>query len=82
MQKARVISERMFKSHNERDFDLDWHKEKVEQLGERWRNVHLQIENRSVRRLFKINSRNTHFIFSDTIFNYIRSHPPFLYSVK
>ncbi|XP_066534474.1 dystonin [Hoplias malabaricus] len=46
LQKARVISDRMFKTHNERDFDLDWHKEKVEQLGERWRSVHSQIENR------------------------------------
>uniref|UniRef100_A0A8B9K9R0 Dystonin n=1 Tax=Astyanax mexicanus TaxID=7994 RepID=A0A8B9K9R0_ASTMX len=46
LQKARLISDRMFKTHNERDFDLDWHKEKAEQLGERWRNVHSQIENR------------------------------------
>ncbi|KAF4090023.1 hypothetical protein AMELA_G00044950, partial [Ameiurus melas] len=46
LQKARAISDRMFKTHNERDFDLDWHKEKAEQLGERWRNVHSQIENR------------------------------------
>ncbi|XP_072533688.1 dystonin isoform X14 [Salminus brasiliensis] len=46
LQKARVISDRMFKTHNERDFDLDWHKEKAEQIGERWRNVHSQIENR------------------------------------
>lgn len=48
LQKARGTSDRMFKTHNERDFDLDWHKEKTEQLGERWRNVHSQIENRSV----------------------------------
>ncbi|XP_060727867.1 dystonin isoform X10 [Tachysurus vachellii] len=46
LQKARAISDRMFKTHNERDFDLDWHKEKAEQLVERWRNVHSQIENR------------------------------------
>ncbi|TSN48476.1 Dystonin [Bagarius yarrelli] len=46
LQKARAISDRMFKTHNERDFDLDWHKEKTEQLVERWRNVHAQIENR------------------------------------
>ncbi|KAM9476468.1 dystonin isoform 4-T4 [Clarias gariepinus] len=46
LQKARSISDRMFKTHNERDFDLDWHKEKAEQLVERWRNVHSQIENR------------------------------------
>ncbi|KAJ8013741.1 hypothetical protein DPEC_G00032940 [Dallia pectoralis] len=46
LQKARGISERMFKAHNERDFDLDWHKEKADQLGERWNNVHSQIENR------------------------------------
>ncbi|XP_030626347.1 dystonin [Chanos chanos] len=46
LQKARVISDRMFKTHNERDFDLDWHKEKADQLGERWHNIHSQIENR------------------------------------
>ncbi|KAM9847860.1 microtubule-actin cross-linking factor 1 [Aulostomus maculatus] len=46
LQKARVISERMFKVHNERDFDLDWHKEKADQLNERWHNVHSQIDNR------------------------------------
>ncbi|GAA6101617.1 dystonin-like [Tachysurus ichikawai] len=46
LQKARAISDRMFKTHNERDFDLDWQKEKAEQLVERWRNVHSQIENR------------------------------------
>lgn len=46
LQKARVISDRMFKAHNERDFDLDWHKEKADQLSERWQNVHSQIESR------------------------------------
>uniref|UniRef100_A0A673MBT5 Dystonin n=1 Tax=Sinocyclocheilus rhinocerous TaxID=307959 RepID=A0A673MBT5_9TELE len=46
LQKARVVSERMFKTHNERDFDLDWHKEKADQLKERWQNIHSQIENR------------------------------------
>ncbi|XP_062375938.1 dystonin [Sardina pilchardus] len=46
LQKARVISDRMFKTHNERDFDLDWHKEKADQLGERWSSVHSQIESR------------------------------------
>ncbi|XP_073776575.1 dystonin isoform X31 [Danio rerio] len=46
LQKARVVSERMFKTHNERDFDLDWHKEKADQLNERWQNIHSQIENR------------------------------------
>ncbi|RXM29988.1 Dystonin, partial [Acipenser ruthenus] len=46
LQKARAISDRMFKMHNERDFDLDWHKEKADQLAERWQNVHSQIENR------------------------------------
>lgn len=48
LQKARVVSERMFKTHNERDFDLDWHKEKADQLKERWQNIHSQIENRSL----------------------------------
>lgn len=46
LQKARAVSERMFKAHNERDFDLDWHKEKADQLSERWQNVHSQIESR------------------------------------
>ncbi|XP_059374124.1 dystonin-like isoform X2 [Carassius carassius] len=46
LQKARVVSERMFKTHNERDFDLDWHKEKADQLKERWQNIYSQIENR------------------------------------
>ncbi|KAJ8377714.1 hypothetical protein AAFF_G00254480 [Aldrovandia affinis] len=46
LQKARTISDRMFKTHNERDFDLDWHKEKADQLGDRWHSVHSQIENR------------------------------------
>ncbi|KAM4606986.1 dystonin [Polymixia lowei] len=46
LQKARAISDRMFKAHNERDFDLDWHKEKADQLSERWHNVHSQIDSR------------------------------------
>ncbi|XP_041107393.1 dystonin-like [Polyodon spathula] len=46
LQKARAVSDRMFEMHNERDFDLDWHKEKADQLAERWQNVHSQIENR------------------------------------
>ncbi|XP_071399790.1 dystonin-like [Centroberyx affinis] len=46
LQKARAISDRMFKAHNERDFDLDWHKEKADQLCERWHSVHSQIDSR------------------------------------
>lgn len=46
LQKARLISDRMFKVHNERDFDLDWHKEKADQLSERWQNIHSQIDSR------------------------------------
>ena len=46
LQKARVIGDRMFKAHNERDFDLDWHKEKADQLSERWQNIHSQIDSR------------------------------------
>nr|XP_061794508.1 dystonin-like [Nerophis lumbriciformis] len=46
LQKARLISDRMLKAHNERDFELDWHKEKVDQLNERWRNIHSQIDTR------------------------------------
>lgn len=45
---ARAISERMFKVHNERDFDLDWHKERADQLSERWHNIHSQIDSRLV----------------------------------
>ncbi|XP_077351597.1 dystonin isoform X4 [Festucalex cinctus] len=46
LQKSRLNSDRMFKAHNERDFDLDWHKEKADQLNERWRNIHSQIDGR------------------------------------
>lgn len=48
LQKAKMISDQMFKMHKERDLDFDWHKEKVDQLAERWQNVHSQIENRFV----------------------------------
>ncbi|XP_061479017.1 dystonin isoform X33 [Rhineura floridana] len=46
LQKAKAISDQMFKTHKERDIDFDWHKEKADQLTERWQNVHSQIENR------------------------------------
>ncbi|XP_069662099.1 dystonin isoform X11 [Haliaeetus albicilla] len=46
LQKAKMISDQMFKMHKERDLDFDWHKEKVDQLAERWQNIHCQIENR------------------------------------
>ncbi|XP_048352723.1 dystonin isoform X10 [Sphaerodactylus townsendi] len=46
LQKAKAISVQMFKTHKERDLDFDWHKEKADQLTERWQNVHGQIENR------------------------------------
>ncbi|KAM6355832.1 dystonin-like [Podargus strigoides] len=46
LQKAKMISDQMFEVHKERDLDFDWHKEKVDQLAERWQNVHSQIENR------------------------------------
>ncbi|XP_038627542.1 dystonin isoform X17 [Tachyglossus aculeatus] len=46
LQKAKAISDQMFKMHKERDLDFDWHKEKADQLAERWQNVHTQIENR------------------------------------
>uniref|UniRef100_A0A670IAH5 Dystonin n=2 Tax=Podarcis muralis TaxID=64176 RepID=A0A670IAH5_PODMU len=48
LQKAKAISDQMFKTHKERDLDFDWHKEKADQLTERWQNVHAQIENRLV----------------------------------
>lgn len=38
----------MFKTYKERDLDFDWHKEKADQLVERWQNVHVQIDNRLV----------------------------------
>ncbi|MEQ2305695.1 hypothetical protein AMECASPLE_000665 [Ameca splendens] len=60
LQKARVISDRMFKTHNERDFDLDWHKEKADQLSERWQNVHSQIDSR-LRDLDGINKSLKHY---------------------
>ncbi|XP_028631356.1 dystonin isoform X2 [Grammomys surdaster] len=46
LQKAKAISDEMFKTHKERDLDLDWHKEKADQLVERWQSVHVQIDNR------------------------------------
>ncbi|XP_038592996.1 dystonin isoform X5 [Micropterus salmoides] len=60
LQKARVISDRMFKAHNERDFDLDWHKEKADQLSERWQNIHSQIDGR-LRDLEGINKSLKHY---------------------
>ncbi|XP_029376147.1 dystonin isoform X3 [Echeneis naucrates] len=60
LQKARVISDRMFKAHNERDFDLDWHKEKADQLSERWQNIHSQIDSR-LRDLDGINKSLKHY---------------------
>ncbi|XP_069462273.1 dystonin isoform X19 [Ambystoma mexicanum] len=46
LQKAKAISDQMFKTHKERDLDFDWHKEKADQLAERWQNVHYQIDSR------------------------------------
>ncbi|KAM5256487.1 dystonin [Ctenodactylus gundi] len=46
LQKAKAICDEMFKTYKERDLDFDWHKEKADQLVERWQNVHLQIDNR------------------------------------
>ena len=48
LQKAKAISDEMFKTHKERDLDFDWHKEKADQLVERWQSVHVQIDNRWV----------------------------------
>lgn len=48
MQKAKAISDEMFKAYKERDLDFDWHKEKADQLVERWQNIHVQIDNRLV----------------------------------
>lgn len=48
MQKAKAISDEMFKTYKERDLDFDWHKEKADQLVERWQNIHVQIDNRLV----------------------------------
>ncbi|XP_007471252.1 PREDICTED: dystonin isoform X2 [Lipotes vexillifer] len=46
LQRAKAISDEMFKTYKERDLDFDWHKEKADQLVERWQNVHAQIDNR------------------------------------
>ncbi|XP_067876267.1 microtubule-actin cross-linking factor 1 isoform X7 [Heterodontus francisci] len=46
LQKGKAVSERMLRSHNERDMDMDWHKEKAVQLAERWESIHSQIDNR------------------------------------
>uniref|UniRef100_A0A2R8ZLI7 Dystonin n=1 Tax=Pan paniscus TaxID=9597 RepID=A0A2R8ZLI7_PANPA len=46
LQKAKAISDEMFKTYKERDLDFDWHKEKADQLVERWQNVLVQIDNR------------------------------------
>ncbi|XP_060018503.1 dystonin isoform X7 [Lagenorhynchus albirostris] len=46
LQRAKTISDEMFKTYKERDLDFDWHKEKADQLVERWQNVHAQIDNR------------------------------------
>lgn len=46
LQKAKAISDEMFKTYKEQDLDFDWHKEKADQLVERWQNVHVQIDNR------------------------------------
>uniref|UniRef100_A0A8C0KTB2 Dystonin n=1 Tax=Canis lupus dingo TaxID=286419 RepID=A0A8C0KTB2_CANLU len=48
LQKAKAISDEMFKTYKERDLDFDWHKEKADQLVERWQNIHVQIDNRLV----------------------------------
>ncbi|XP_056408836.1 plectin isoform X5 [Hyla sarda] len=42
--KAREVSEKMLRSHNERDVDLDRYREKVQQLLERWQAIVLQID--------------------------------------
>nr|XP_033792323.1 dystonin isoform X12 [Geotrypetes seraphini] len=46
LQKAKAISDQMFKVHKERDLDFDWHREKADQLADRWQNVHSQIDSR------------------------------------
>uniref|UniRef100_A0A8C6E9Z8 Dystonin n=1 Tax=Moschus moschiferus TaxID=68415 RepID=A0A8C6E9Z8_MOSMO len=46
LQRAKTISDEMFKTYKERDLDFDWHKEKADQLVERWQNIHVQIDNR------------------------------------
>lgn len=48
LQKGKAVSERMLRTHNERDMDMDWHKEKAVQLAERWESIRSQIDNRSV----------------------------------
>ena len=56
LQRAKTISDEMFKTYKERDLDFDWHKEKADQLVERWQNVHVQIDNRLVAFSFSFSS--------------------------
>ncbi|XP_069812983.1 plectin isoform X5 [Dendropsophus ebraccatus] len=42
--KAREVSEKMLRLHNERDVDLERYREKVQQLLERWQAIVLQID--------------------------------------
>uniref|UniRef100_F6PJQ3 Proteasomal ubiquitin receptor ADRM1 n=1 Tax=Xenopus tropicalis TaxID=8364 RepID=F6PJQ3_XENTR len=44
LSKAKEVSERMLRSHNERDVDLDRYRERVQQLLERWQAIVLQID--------------------------------------
>ncbi|KAM4834561.1 dystonin isoform 16-T16 [Thomomys bottae] len=71
LQKAKAVSDEMFKTYKERDLDFDWHKEKADQLAERWHNVQVQIDNRlrdleSIGRSLK-NYRDTYHPLDDWI---------------
>uniref|UniRef100_S4RQR7 SH3 domain-containing protein n=1 Tax=Petromyzon marinus TaxID=7757 RepID=S4RQR7_PETMA len=47
VQRARAVNERMFRAHSERGPDVDRFKERAEQLCERWRSIHSQIDTRA-----------------------------------
>uniref|UniRef100_UPI00398E7719 plectin-like n=1 Tax=Pristiophorus japonicus TaxID=55135 RepID=UPI00398E7719 len=47
LNKAKVVNDRMIRSHSERDVDLDRYRECVQQLLEHWQGIQVQIDTRS-----------------------------------
>ncbi|GCC41463.1 hypothetical protein chiPu_0025176, partial [Chiloscyllium punctatum] len=47
LSKAKVVNERMIRSHSERDVDLDRYRDCVQQLLEHWQGIQGQIDTRS-----------------------------------
>ncbi|XP_043923328.1 plectin isoform X4 [Protopterus annectens] len=44
LSKAKEVNEKMIRTHNERDLDLDRYRERVSQLLDRWQSIIMQIE--------------------------------------